>query len=182
MQRYFTLIVLLLFSFPVGLSITGCTTKVDNYCNNAGFGPKLTAINSVSLSGGTVGVSLAYGQISTAGTALATNCRGTTLSVGAPTYGSSNINLADINPGTGALCGRHLEPYQRRRHPGLHHLHPALRPRYRRTHRLDRRRLEQSRRRLRAPGYLLDHHSRAHRLRLSKCRRGRAAYHRHPGL
>ncbi len=104
MQRYFALIALLLFSFPVGLSITGCTTKVDNYCNNAGFGPKLTAINSVSLSGGTVGVSLAYGQISTAGTASATNCRGTTLSVGAPTYGSSNINLADINPSTGALC------------------------------------------------------------------------------
>jgi hypothetical protein len=104
MQRFFALIALLLFSLPVGLSITGCTTKVDAYCNNAGFGAKLTAINAVSLSGGNTGISLAYGQISTAGTATATNCRGTTLSVGAPTYGSSNLSLADINPSTGSLC------------------------------------------------------------------------------
>ncbi len=104
MQRYFTWIVLLLFSFPVGLSITGCVTKVDAYCNNAGYGPKLTDINSVSLTGGTTGISLAYGQISTAGTASATNCRGTSISAGSPTYGSSNLNLADINPTTGSLC------------------------------------------------------------------------------
>ena len=104
MQRFFTLIVLLLFSLPVGLSITGCTTKVDAYCNNAGYGPKLTAISAVSLTGGNVGISLAYGQIGTAGTASATNCRGTKLSTGAANYGSSNLSLADINPTTGSIC------------------------------------------------------------------------------
>ena len=104
MQRYFTLIVLLLFSFPVGLSITGCVTKVDAYCNNAGYGPKLTDINTVSLAGGTTGVSLSYGQIGQAGAVSATNCKGTTVSTGSPLYGSSNINLADINPTTGAIC------------------------------------------------------------------------------
>jgi hypothetical protein len=104
MQRYFTLIVLLLLSLPVGLSVTGCRTNVDAFCNNAGYGAKLTDINAVSLSGGNTGISLAYGQISTAGTASATNCKGTKVSTGAPTYGSSNLNLVDINPSTGSLC------------------------------------------------------------------------------
>ncbi len=104
MQRFFTLVVLLLFSFPVGLSITGCATKVDAYCNNAGFGAKLTDIYSVSLTGSTTGISLAYGQIATAGSASAKNCRGTTESTGAATYGSSNLNLVDINPSTGSIC------------------------------------------------------------------------------
>jgi hypothetical protein len=104
MQRFFTLIALLLFSIPVGLSVTGCRTNVDAYCNNAGYGAKLTAINAVNLTGGTTGISLAYGQISTAGTASATNCRGTKLSTGSATYGSSNLNLVDINPNTGSIC------------------------------------------------------------------------------
>lgn len=104
MQRFYTLIVLLMFSFPVGLSITGCTTKVDNYCNNAGYGAKLTDIYTVSLTGGTTGISLAYGQVAQAGTATASNCRSTQLSTGAATYGTSNLNLADINPATGSIC------------------------------------------------------------------------------
>jgi hypothetical protein len=104
MQRFFALIVLLLFAFPVGLSITGCRTNVDAYCNNEGYGPKVADINAVTLSGGTTGISLSYGQIGTAGTASATNCKGTRLSTGAAAYGSSNINLVDINPTTGALC------------------------------------------------------------------------------
>jgi hypothetical protein len=104
MQRFFTLIILFLFSLPIGLSISGCTTQVDAFCNRAGYGAKLTDINAVSLTGGNTGISLAYGQIGTAGTATATNCLGTKLSTGAPTYGSSNLSLADVNPSTGSLC------------------------------------------------------------------------------
>jgi hypothetical protein len=103
MRRYFTLIAVLLFSLPVGLSITGCVTNETAYCNNSGFGQKTSTIANVSLTGGTTGISLAYGQIGQAGAVTATNCHGSTLSTGSPTYGSSNLNLADISP-TGSIC------------------------------------------------------------------------------
>ena len=50
-----------------------------------------------------MGLSLAYGQSAQAPTAVATDCRNTTVSTGAPTYGSSNLQLADISP-TGSVC------------------------------------------------------------------------------
>ncbi len=106
MQRFFTLVALLLFALPVGLSVTGCVTNVSAYCNNAGYGPKVTAIESVRLPAAqsVTGISLAYGQIGQVGTATATGCKGTSLSTGAATYGSSNLQLADISP-TGGVCG-----------------------------------------------------------------------------
>ncbi|RRA47836.1 hypothetical protein [Acidipila sp. EB88] len=105
MQRFFTLVVLLLFALPVGLSVTGCTTNVSAYCNNAGYGPKTTDIFAVRLptAQSDTGISLAYGQIGQAGTAVATNCKGSTLSTGAATYGSSDLTHADISP-TGSIC------------------------------------------------------------------------------
>ena len=104
MRRFLTLLSLFLIALPVGLSISGCTTKVENYCNNAGYGPKLTDINNVTLGPATTGISLAYGQISQASTPRAFNCKNTALSPSTYTYGSTNIQLADINPGTGAIC------------------------------------------------------------------------------
>ncbi len=106
MQRFFTLVALLLLALPVGLSVTGCTTNVSAYCNDAGYGPKLTAITQVLLSStqSTEGISLAYGQIGQVGTPTAKNCKGTTLTTGSATYGSSNLTFADMSP-TGAVCG-----------------------------------------------------------------------------
>ncbi len=105
MQRFFTLVVLLLCALPAGLSVTGCTTNVSAFCNNAGYGAKLTDIYSVRFTQAqsAVGISLSYGQSAQVGTAVATNCRGTTLSTGAATYGSSNLQLADMSP-TGVVC------------------------------------------------------------------------------
>ncbi len=104
MRRFLTLLSLFLIALPVGLSISGCTTNVDQYCNNAGYGPKLTAINNVTLSPANTGISLAYGQINQIGSPHAFNCKGTSLSPSTYTYGSTNIQLADINPATGSLC------------------------------------------------------------------------------
>ena len=105
MQRFFTLVALLLIALPVGLSTTGCTTNVSAYCNNAGYGPKITDIFAVRLPAAqsATGISLSYGQSTQIGTITATSCKGNTLSAGAATYGSSNLQLVDISP-TGVVC------------------------------------------------------------------------------
>ncbi len=105
MQRFFTLVALLLFALPVGLSVTGCTTNVAAFCNGAGYGAKLTDIYAVRFTPAlsAVGISLSYGQSSQVGTATATNCKGTVLSTGAATYGTSDLQHADMSP-TGVVC------------------------------------------------------------------------------
>jgi hypothetical protein len=106
MRRFFTLVALLLFALPLGLSTTGCVTQVADYCNSAGYGPLTTSIYAVKIaaSQSDVGISLAYGQEGQVLTPTVQNCKGATLSAGAPTYGSSNLNLVDISP-TGGVCG-----------------------------------------------------------------------------
>jgi hypothetical protein len=105
MRRFFSLAALLLFALPVGLSVTGCVTNVAAFCNNAGYGAKLTDIYAVRLPAAqsAEGVSLAWGQSAQIGTASATNCRGSSLSTGSPTYGTSDHQNADISP-TGVIC------------------------------------------------------------------------------
>ncbi len=105
MQRFFTLVALLFIALPVGLSTIGCTTNVSAYCNNAGYGLKVTDIYAVRLPAAqsATGISLSYGQSTQIGTITATSCKGNTLSTGAATYGSSNLQLADISP-TGMIC------------------------------------------------------------------------------
>jgi hypothetical protein len=105
MRRFLSLAALLLFALPVGLSVTGCVTNVSAYCNNAGYGAKLTDIYAVRLPStqSAEGISLAWGQSAQVGTATATNCRGTTVSTGTPTYGTTDLENADISP-TGVVC------------------------------------------------------------------------------
>ena len=105
MRRFFTLAALLLFALPVGLSVTGCVTNVSAFCNNAGYGAKLTDIYAVRLpaSQSAEGISLAWGQSAQIGSAAATNCRGSSLSTGSPTYGTPDHVNADISP-TGLVC------------------------------------------------------------------------------
>ena len=105
MRRFFTLAALLLFALPFGLSVTGCVTNVSAFCNNAGYGAKLTDIYAVRLPAAqsAEGISLAWGQSAQIGTATATNCRGSSLSTGAATYGTPDHINADISP-TGVVC------------------------------------------------------------------------------
>ena len=105
MQRFFTLVALLLFALPLGLSTTGCVTNVSAYCNNAGYGLKKTDIYRVTIpvAQADVGISLVYGQSTQIPTPVVTSCTGATLSTGAPTYASGNVQFADVSP-TGSLC------------------------------------------------------------------------------
>jgi hypothetical protein len=107
MKRFLILSLLLLVSLPVGFSIAGCAgTNPNNYCSKsgAGYGLKTNQVAAISLQPATTGVSLAYGQTGQLQSPTATNCNGGTESVSAYTYGSSNLNIADISS-TGALCG-----------------------------------------------------------------------------
>jgi trimeric autotransporter adhesin len=103
MRRFFTLIAILLLSLPVGMSISGCATNVAAYCNGAGFGLKTTDVFSIDLEPSLTGISLAYGQTQQLQAATAKNCKGTAVSVGKFTYGTTNMNVADISP-TNVLC------------------------------------------------------------------------------
>jgi hypothetical protein len=108
MKRFLILSFLLVFSLPVGFSIAGCAgTNPNNYCNKsgAGYGLKTNQVAAISLGPATTGVSLAYGQTGQLGSPSATNCNGGAETVAAYTYGSSNLNIADVNPTSGALCG-----------------------------------------------------------------------------
>ena len=105
MQRFFTLVALLLFALPLGLSTTGCVTNVSAYCNNAGYGIKKTDIYKVTIpvAQADTGISLAYGQFTQIPAPTVTSCTGSMLTTGAPTYGSGNLQFADVSP-TGSLC------------------------------------------------------------------------------
>jgi hypothetical protein len=108
MKRFLILCFLLVFSLPIGFSIAGCAgTNPNNYCNKSGYGYglKTNQVAAISLQPQTIGISLAYGQTGQLQSPTATNCNGGTESVAAYAYGSSNINLVDVNPTTGALCG-----------------------------------------------------------------------------
>jgi len=104
MQRYLAFIVLLIFSLPVGLSITGCTTNVGAYCNGLGYGVKTNAVFAIDLEPKTTGISLSWGQIGQLAQPTAINCKGAGATVAKYTYGSTNLLLADISP-TGSVCG-----------------------------------------------------------------------------
>jgi len=104
MQRYLALIALVLFSLPVGISISGCATNVGAYCNGLGYGPKTNAVAAINLNPATTGISLSWGQIGQLSQPTATNCKGQSATVAKYTYGSSNLLLADVSP-TGGVCG-----------------------------------------------------------------------------
>jgi len=105
MRRFLTLVVLFGLAVPAGISISGCTRNpAANYCNGLGYGQKLTAVNEVTLSPATTGISIAYGQTTTIRNPRVTNCKGTPVSPASGIiFGTTNNQLVDISP-TGVLC------------------------------------------------------------------------------
>jgi hypothetical protein len=105
MRRFVTLAILLMFSIPFGVSLSGChKTQAPTYCNGGDSGVQVGQLVKLDLEPRLTGISLNQGVIGQTQTPSGTDCRGNTVSPGSISYGSSNINLVDIVPSTGRLC------------------------------------------------------------------------------
>jgi hypothetical protein len=103
MRRFVTLALILVFSVPVGLSISGCKKTSLEFCNGASSGEQEGQITNIDLEPKLEGISLAYGSQAQSGTAEAVDCKGDAVGVARYTYGTTNITYADISP-AGTIC------------------------------------------------------------------------------
>jgi hypothetical protein len=111
MRRFLTLVVLLLFTIPFGVSISGCSKKEPVvFCNGGDSGPVVGQVQTITLQPVNVGLSLNQTEISQVSAPVATDCKGTTETVRAYTYatfdanGKPDLTIADVQPTTGKLC------------------------------------------------------------------------------
>lgn len=106
MHRFVTLAILVLFTIPFGVSISGCSkASTVSYCNgSAGLQLGQTAV--INLEPRLTGISLNQGQIGSIGAPQGKDCRGDSSSTLGVLYGSSDRTLVDVNPGAGSggLC------------------------------------------------------------------------------
>jgi hypothetical protein len=107
MRRFVTVVALLLFAVPFGISINGCGKKgtAAVYCNGGDNGPVVGQLVSISLGPKIYGISINQAQIGQASSPSGTDCKGSTVSAGAYTYGTTDMTLVDIQPSSGRLCG-----------------------------------------------------------------------------
>ncbi|HZY63295.1 MAG TPA: hypothetical protein VFE38_12300 [Edaphobacter sp.] len=106
MRRFVCLVVLLLFTIPFGISVTGCAKKSSvQYCSG-NSGPVIGQATAITLSPRVYGVSINYGAIGATPHPAATDCQGNSVTIQNYTYGSSDTThtIVDVNPATGALC------------------------------------------------------------------------------
>jgi hypothetical protein len=111
MRRFVTLAILLLFTIPFGVSISGCSKKSPTiFCNGGDSGVPVGQVTTITLSPQIFGISLNFAQIGQVGTPVATDCKGTTETVAKYTYGTflangtPDMTIADVEPTTGKLC------------------------------------------------------------------------------
>ena len=112
MRRFLTLFILVFFTIPFGVSISGCSKKAPVvFCTSAGdSGPVVGQVSTITLQPENIGISLNQGEIGQVGTPVATDCKGTAETVSSYTYATFNSNhqpditIADVQPTTGRLC------------------------------------------------------------------------------
>jgi trimeric autotransporter adhesin len=105
MRRFFSLVVLLLFAIPFGVSISGCSHNVaPTFCNGGDSGVTTGTTTTITLLPKVFGISLNFAEIGQITTPTATDCKGANASVAAYLYGTTDMTIADIQPGTGRLC------------------------------------------------------------------------------
>ncbi len=108
MRRFVGFLVLVFFALPLGLSVAGCGKGTTvQYCNGAGYGLTAGQVKTITLASNltATGVSLNYGQIGPQLNATAVDCFGNAVSVSRYTYSTTDMNIADVNPANGQLCG-----------------------------------------------------------------------------
>jgi hypothetical protein len=105
MRRFVTLAVLLLFTVPFGVSISGCSkAAVATFCNGQNSGVVVGQTTTLDLEPRLTGISLNQGQIGSVSGPSAKDCKGTSTNVTNVVYGSTDITLVDVVPQTGRLC------------------------------------------------------------------------------
>jgi hypothetical protein len=106
MRRFVTLVFLLFFTIPFGISIAGCGHKSTpvTYCNGGDSGPVVGQLFSIVLQPKLYGLSLNYGEQGQVSSPAGTDCKGTAVSGTTFTYGTTDMTLADVAPSTGRLC------------------------------------------------------------------------------
>jgi hypothetical protein len=105
MRRFLSLVVLLLFAIPFGVSISGCSKNIaPTFCNGGDSGVTTGTVTTITLLPKVYGISLNYAEIGQISTPSATDCKGNNASVTAYTYSSSDLTIADVQPSTGKLC------------------------------------------------------------------------------
>jgi hypothetical protein len=111
MRRFVTLVFLLFFTIPFGISISGCGKKSPIvYCNGGDSGPVVGQLYAITLQPQLYGISLNQGQIGQVSTPTTKDCKGNTVSVNGFTYGvflpngQADMTIADVSPTTGRLC------------------------------------------------------------------------------
>jgi hypothetical protein len=108
LRRFIGLALLFLCAGPVGLSIAGCHKGTAvTYCNAGDNGPAVGQVSEIILSPSlaTTGESVNYGQIGSALSASAQDCKGNAVSVRSYTYATTDMTFADVNPANGEVCG-----------------------------------------------------------------------------
>ena len=104
MRRFVSLLAVLLFTVPVGISLSGCGKTATNQFCEGSSGIRLGQVTNIVLTPQFFGKSLSYSQTDTLTTPTATDCKGTSVSISAFKYASSRPDIVDINPSTGAIC------------------------------------------------------------------------------
>lgn len=107
MRRFVTVVALLLFTIPFGISISGCGKKgaAVTYCNGSSSGVATGQVTTITLQPKIYGISINQAEIGQTSTPTATDCNGASVSVTAYTYGTTDMTIADVQPTTGKLCG-----------------------------------------------------------------------------
>jgi len=105
MRRFVTLAILLLFAIPFGVSISGCSKNAAPvFCNKGDSGLTTGQVTAITLLPNIYGISLNFAEIGQVNAPSATDCNGANASVGAYTYGTTDMTIADVQPNTGRLC------------------------------------------------------------------------------
>jgi trimeric autotransporter adhesin len=111
MRRFVTVVFLLFFTIPFGVSIAGCSKKSSTvFCNGGDTGPAVGQVSNITLQPKIFGVSLNFSQIGQVTAPTAVDCKGTTVTVASYTYatflpnGQPDMTIADVQPTTGRLC------------------------------------------------------------------------------
>ena len=106
MRRFVTLAVLLLFSIPFGVSISGCShNAAPVFCNGGDSGETTGQATTITLTPIVYGISLNFAEIGQINTPSSTDCKGASASIGSYIYGTTDMTIADIQPNSGRLCG-----------------------------------------------------------------------------